>query len=254
MSISLRFLDIDLDAFLNHVVFDKSSNRRANKKRLRPWPETRLRQFLEDRCLLSRDRPIGGRFFEQHDEAFYYWRTLVLKTKCTLDVTHIDAHADLGLGGNSWVHVVQTLLHLPPEQRTDPPKGPQYLHHGSYLAYALAARWVSSLIYVYHPHGGYDLPPFYFRDNNPQSGHLELKAFSPATVDEAVMSFDGNSLNSARAISAEPLIPFAAASIENYQAAAPFDFGLLCQSPGYTPTTADALIAVIGEYIRFDGL
>jgi hypothetical protein len=55
-------------------------------------------------------------------------------------LVHVDAHADLGLGDASWVHIVSELLRLPVAQRSDPPRGSRFLNAGSYIAYALAAR------------------------------------------------------------------------------------------------------------------
>jgi hypothetical protein len=54
---------------------------------------------------------IPGRFVVHHDEAFDFWRELVAKHHTQIDLVHIDAHADLGLGDDSsWVHIVSELL------------------------------------------------------------------------------------------------------------------------------------------------
>ncbi|MER8389487.1 hypothetical protein [Mesorhizobium sp. M0965] len=52
--------------------------------------------------------------------------------------------------------------------------------------------------------------------------------------------------------SLEPPIPFHKIPVEAYQAAEPFDYVILCQSPGYTPVEADALIPIFKDYIEFD--
>lgn len=46
-------------------------------------------------------------------------------------------------------------------------------------------------------------------------------------------------------------VPFAKATLDDFASTAPFDVGLLCHSPSYTPATADALIPIVGEYIDF---
>jgi hypothetical protein len=50
----------------------------------------------------------------------------------------------------------------------------------------------------------------------------------------------------------QPTIPFQRVHIEKFQASASFDYALVCQSPGFTPKSADALIQVMARYIVFD--
>jgi hypothetical protein len=114
-------------------------------------------------------------------------------------------------------------------------------------------RLVSSLQYAFAPGGGRDLTELYFRDNDLQSGFLQLKAFSPRVFNQLSSSPGSVALTSTQAESTEPDVPFEAVPIEQFEATnLPFQRAFLCQSPAYTPTTSDALIPVFQRYIDFD--
>jgi hypothetical protein len=175
---SISFLNLDLDAFLTDVAHWVSGDERRDADFYKPWSETELRAFLEKQCHLTPLRRIPGRFVVHHDGAFDYWKELVEKHRTQIDLIHVDAHADLGLGDASWFHIVSELLHLPPDQRGNPPRGSRYLNAGSYIAYALAARWIASMTYVYHPEAGDDLPSIYFENNDAMPpSRIQLKGF-----------------------------------------------------------------------------
>jgi hypothetical protein len=241
-------LDLDLDAFVNDVAHFKSGEKRLSPKWYRRWEKRRVRDFLEQQCGLSKEQPIPGRFAIEHDAAFDYWKEIVRGTGETLDVVHVDGHADLGWGNSSWVNLLQDYLWRPVSERYEPLRGLGFMNPGSYLAYAIAARFVSSVVYIY-PHGGRsDIPDIYFRGNNPASGFIELKAFSP----EAMQTLQFEKLTAEAASIIEPAVPFSHMPIKQFRAAEPFQAGFLCQSPWFTPRKSDELISVIGEYIRFE--
>lgn len=245
---SIRFLDIDLDAFLSNVAHFRSGKRRLSGKEFIPWTESQLAGFLEKQCGLSTKHPIPGRFVIEHDAAFDYWREIVETRGAELDVSHIDGHADLGLGDPSWVHLTETHLHAPVEDRVNPRRGRAFCNAGSYMSYAAAARFLSKFTYAHPSRGGNDLPIIHFLNNDPQSGFLQLKAFPP----KSHRTHDYERLTADLAVSVEPPIPFQRMHIEEFQATAPFDYALVCQSPAFTPKSADALIQVLARYIVFD--
>jgi UPF0489 domain len=245
---TIPFLNLDLDAFLNDVADWISGDERRDPKQYKPWTEAEVRSFLEKQCHLSTSRRIPGRCVVHHDEAFYFWRDLVATHQTQIDLVHVDAHADLGMGDASWVNVITHVLHLPVEQRTDPRQGFGNLNLGSYIAYALAARWIASMIYVHHPHSGNDIPWIYFENNDPSvSGHLQLKAYSKDFKPGSVYPPPSN-----EATSFEPIVPLRRVPITQFQADKPFQYVLLAQSPGFTPPTSDALIPIFRDYIDFE--
>jgi hypothetical protein len=191
-------------------------------------------------------RRISGRFVVHHHDAFYFWRELVEKHRTKIDLIHVDAHADFGLGDSSWVNVVTHVLNLPVTERADPLQ--ITLNAGNYIAYALGARWIASMVYVYHPHAGNDLPHIYFEDNDCSPPHrIQLKAYK-ADVTKA-----GDWPPPAtEAVSFEPAVPFKKVPMTAFKTNKPLQYALLAQSPGFTPAASDALIPIFGEYIDFE--
>lgn len=247
----MNIADIDLDIFLDEVC---SIDRRPRApSTTRPWHEEQLRRFLEDQCGLKRapssSRP-KGRFVVHHDEAFPILRALSENGAVPLTLTHIDAHSDLGTGFGdlSWQDIGGRLLGLPPKERATaiPQTGMERISPANYLSYALACRWLRALTYVHHARSGDDLMPFFFRDFDAACGVMELR-YVPRVRDV-------HSREELRALphSLEPPIPFHKIPVEAYRAAEPFDYVILCQSPGYTPVEADALIPIFKDYIEFD--
>jgi hypothetical protein len=209
-----------------------------------------LREFLENRCHLSRSNRVTGNFAVHHTEAFDYLMRIAEDADALVAVAHIDGHADLGMGGSSWVYLTRDILARPPEGRTNPRRGPKSVNAGSYLAFALATRRIASLTYVHPAGGGADLPEMLFADDDPASGMLQLKRFSPEVIAARVPMIQP--LRTEHAAALEPPVPFVRTLIDAYTAPRRCDGVFLCQSPGYTPRTADALIPVFEEYVDFN--
>jgi hypothetical protein len=59
------------------VPFGGVHEERLPDAKCRPWDEVIVRSFLENRCLLSRDRPTPGRVVMLYQQAFFYrWELL----------------------------------------------------------------------------------------------------------------------------------------------------------------------------------
>ena len=243
----MKVLDLDLDCFIEGIAHYASDNgARLDDQEHPPWNESRFRNFLENRCGLSRSQPINGRVFTRHVEIFGYWRGLIDSGRLTIpfSVTHVDAHSDMGLGGFAPNHICQELLPLPPGERIRSGEALRHLDSGSFLAYALAFRWISDLTFVHHIDylDGDDFVGDFFKDNNPfDSGIIELKRFR---ISEIPLPQENRVL-----LTKDPDIPFQLISVDNYQNAGGFDYATICQSPGFTPESADVLLDVFREYI-----
>jgi hypothetical protein len=139
-----RVLDIDLDFFLNDVHYFSQNNCRLSSEDYKPWSADKVVAFLENNCGINRQNKIRGKIVTHHQEAFFYWRQLVINRdiKVPFDVVHIDAHADLGLGDAGWVYLMGELLHKKLNERIYPKEGSKGLNAGNYLAFAIACRWV----------------------------------------------------------------------------------------------------------------
>lgn len=248
----MRFLDIDLDAFLDNVKhWVEPEAGRLDDKDFTPWKEERLREFLETQCGLSHATPIDGWFVEHHDTAFHIMLDLVEGGSGPLEVVHIDAHADLGFGDSSWVDIINRVARPLPNRR-NPSVGHGGLNPGSWLAYALAAELVSELVYVYPDGWGADLHPLYFPDRDMASGQLLMKAFTRGGLPMMGTVLDYDRLCDLKPDVTLPPVPFSMVTLDDYKTTSSFDVGLLCHSPNFTPAASDRLIPIIGEYLRLE--
>lgn len=245
-------VDIDLDLFLER--FDNlDCGRKRQLSTLGAWHPERLRTFLEKQCGLNlrRDR-IPGRFIVDHDEAFDIIGTLAGQYG-SLDLIHMDSHADLGTGlcDLAWVDIGCRLLGLDCDQRPGAilRKGQKIMSPANYLAFVIACRWLKSLTYVHHPSGGDDLMPFFFHDFDVAGGVIEMR-FIPEGLDEAIKAVSRDRLR-LLPHRLEPAIPFQSIAATQFMATTSFDFVIVCQSPGYTPIETDELIPIFSDYIDF---
>ena len=138
----MRVLDIDLDFFLAGCCPLADKGRRPELFGHEPWESGRVRRFLEGNCGLSKDRPIPGRIFETHDSALELWRDMLEAKRLTapFDVTHIDAHSDLGIGYPGPGYVLNGVLPISPMIFPRPPPLPSVRRS---LSASLPARWRS---------------------------------------------------------------------------------------------------------------
>lgn len=242
----MRILDLDLDFFISDIAhFISDDGDRLDEVYYIPWSEKETRVFLEQRCGLSKINPIKGKVIKHHDEAFFFWRELINKgsLETPFEVVHVDAHADLGLGDASWAYILGDLLRFPPKERINPKTdGMGGLGFGNYLAFSIASRWISQLTFVLHPKWENDLPLFLLKDFDDASGAIQLKLFEKNDIDV-------HRIRKARPISVEPEVPLKLQKCWDYKTRESFDYIVLCQSPGYTPFTADKLLSVIEGYI-----
>ncbi len=244
-------LDLDLDFFLNGVATRRASRGQRQTDALEPWSADAVREFLETRCGLNRQRPVPGAFVEAHHEVFKLWRTQIAtgSLAAPFDVVHVDAHADLGEDDASWPFIGGELLHQAVPDRPNLLDGREGLHEGNFLAIAVACRWLGALSYVHHRERLFhldlgDVPRLALKNFNPGTQALQLKKLRPGMQ----ATHDAN-LDPREILGLEPEVPLTIVAWENFQAPRPFDYVYLTQSPRYTPATADALIPVICEYI-----
>ncbi len=229
----MQVLDIDLDFFLSGVC--ELAAPAARPTGCVPWAESDVRAFLEDRCGLSRKRPLPGAIFETHDGALGFWKARMDagELRSPFHVTHIDAHADLGIGKPGPAYVLENVITKPPEARIDIKRydADRKLDEANYLLFALAFRWVASLDNVRNPASRPDMPArFCFGD------HIRLTSSVAALI--PALDFH------------EPEIPFHVFDDwRDFRAEAEYDFVTLARSPRYAPREADALIGVIADYI-----
>lgn len=243
---SARLANFDLDFFTSEIVHWRGrKDPRPTSKDTKPWPVGELRDFLESKCGLSRTNRIPGRFGTNHDAAFDYMKELVSVGDRKIILTHIDAHADQGLGDSGWVYLMEELLHDPKSMRGNPRRASNGMNLANYIAFAVACGWIEEIEMVVHPKGGGDFMPYHFRNFDPTTGVIELKGYPKGTHTKAL------DIPDIQPLFVEPPVPFRPITLANYSALAPFDCAFLAHSPNYTPRSADRLIGVFSDYVDF---
>ena len=146
-----RVLDVDLDFFVHGAAHWRGREHgRLPGDEYPPWPVEEAVNFLVQRCRLRGSLP--GFVVENDGDLFPLWRSAIKKKEleAPFHLTHVDAHADLGLGDSGYVHLMSDVLFRPVEERDDANAGVGGLGDGNWLAFALACRWISDLVYVFN--------------------------------------------------------------------------------------------------------
>jgi len=257
----MRVLDLDMDYFLYTVPYNisASSTERADPSYL-PWKEVEVRDFLENHLKLDKKKKVKGKIVTHHQEAIEYWDKLISDGELItpFEVVHVDSHADLGLWYTSWVFIFEKLLGLDVSSRSKIQKYPEIFDSydlpgmGDYLLFAIAFRWINSLIYICNPsERGDDYYPHIIKGRgligdiiqlpyNPKQKATTLNTSYQYEVDQYLE----NSV-------LEPEVPFRVINqIEDVYEIGNFNFVSFSISPNYTPKSADFIIDIINEYIE----
>ena len=245
-----RILDIDLDFFLDKILYANDEPRgRLSDQEYQPDPEAAALTFLRDRCLLSQDHPTPGHTCKHHREVFFHWRSMLKSSelKAPFEVIHVDAHADMGLGNNSCLYIAEEMLADPPGKRSVPTGRESWqLGDCNFIAYALATRWIGKLTYVTHPNWVDDIQWLHMKDFDTKSGFVQMKRFNPGFTEGLNDFMDVKNLP----FEAEPDIPLDVSPRSRFQLMEPADFVFISQSPNYTPKTADKLFASMKQFVK----
>lgn len=234
-----RVLDIDLDFFVHDVVYWPEDGTRPDPDLHPVWQEEEAFRFLRERCALSERLP--GFVTENHAEVFALWRSAIEAGVLVppFHVTHVDAHADLGLGNAGFIYLLTELVHLPVEARAHPNLGPGGLNDTNQLAFAIACRWISDLTYVYCDGGGSDELAAVMQGFDVRADHIQLARLTRGELDRLVHR------RPPAGVDVEPPVPYRSLHWESFTADAPYDLVCLTRSPPYSPPTADPLFDAI---------
>lgn len=236
-----RVLDIDLDFFLAECCMLAKEGERPPLEGHEPWSGEEVIKFLENNCGLSKKRPIPGRIFQTHDGALGLWDELIKDGRLgkPFDVTHIDAHSDLGIGKPGPRFVLENVLSVHPEKRAELQRYYDcvQLDEANYLLFALAFRWIARLENVRNKRSRPDIPQqIAQRDENGRYSSLLLRSGVSAIMEK----FNGK----------EPRVDFEVYDDwERFDAFLPYDFMSVAVSPRYAPKEADALLEIFEDYM-----
>lgn len=260
----MRVLNLDLDFFLNGRVTGRADdiNSRPNNYGVKPWSTEEVVRYLECTLNLNLRTPVPGKVVVHHHEVFYQWRSLIEQgcLKSPFFVCHVDAHADLGMGGPSWVYLHSDFLELPLNDRRYPMEGNCGLNFGSFMSYAIGNRWINQIDFVVPSFWHDDIPQFQLAKEHLSRHaeflkpgvklHIELMHVPRNKIDPLFPSKDF--LINRRSIG-EPKIPFNIVeqnAVKRRYEKVKWDYVFLSHSPGYVPTTSDALLPIISAYIQ----
>ncbi len=260
----MRVLDLDLDFFLCGTAhYVDSADERLDADEYPPWRLDIAITFLAERCLLNGRRP--GFVVEHHNELFYRWGEAFEAGQMSkpLEVVHVDAHADLGLGDSSYIYLMRELAFEPIETRYEILRGRRpdsrsemldlgnyALTDGNWLMFALACGWLSNLTYVTNSCAEAsdgarpgDLMYVLMQDFDLQAEDLQVVGTRE--------DFLQNSRGRPKVIDhRDPPVPFTTNVWREYQASESFDIVCLTRSPEYTPADADSIFdAVVERFI-----
>ncbi|HTW98997.1 MAG TPA: UPF0489 family protein [Acidimicrobiales bacterium] len=237
-----RVLDVDLDFFGYEVAYWPDVTVRPEPEEFPVWSQEDALDFLSEQCQLG--APLPGFLTENHGELFALWRAAVDEgvLEVPFHVTHVDAHADLGLGDNGYEYLMSEVLALPPAARSELRTDSRGLGDGNYLAFAIACRWVGSLEYVFGEGGGGDELYLHMESFDQRAAKVQLKEVSLAELQKHRLPGTWPDV-----IHLEPAVPYRAVRAEAFSAEAPYDFICLTRSAPYVPTTADPLYDLIRD-------
>lgn len=263
----MNVLNIDLDFFLNDRILsvsDDSAENRPDDPYLKPWKSDSVKDFLEKNLGLKSEKKAKGTVVKSHDEVYYIWRDLITTNVLShpFNLTHIDAHSDLGLGGTSSFYILTEILAKSLPDRYFPKVGGfEGLDFGNYLAFAIANRWIRSLNFIIPECWRDDIERKFLTEESRQGledgipyGHynleIELKLIKHEDIDHLLNG--SKTLENVSIKVGEPIVPFNIIPFDKIPSEiskTKWDFVFLAQSPGYTPVTTDILIPIIQNYI-----
>ncbi len=232
----MRFLDLDLDFFLNQNAYRSGCGGERLGPEYKPWSVSKVRHFLEDRCGLSLVTPVQGRTVDSHDEVLDFWRTLIesRELKAPFEVIHIDAHPDLLIVDG--MYLASDFLHVDwgvglamLERR--------HIHSGNYLTFAIVYGWVGTLVWIHLRESSKHLPKW-DGDARPDLIQHKRRRCTSSYLRDLPMAEMANG------------VPFKTMPWHKFRASEPFDYIALSRSPNLTPHESDELITVVEGYMK----
>ena len=213
-------LSVDMDFFVDGIALLRDDQERLGDD-YHSWPVDEILEFLKSRCQWSPESPCRGAAITHHDEAFDLLRSEIElgRLKKPFRLVHIDAHSDLGMGDTSYAFILGEVLRRPVNDRTHNLRRGEFssgLSFGNWLAFCIAARWISEIQFVKHPdwdRGTFiedmlgDLPRAYFQEESARSGIIQMRP-SQYTEDELRDTMMYRSGYGLEETSNEPVVPF----------------------------------------------
>jgi len=152
-------LDIDMDFFQSGIhCWENDKDSFLVDDMISVWSDEDIIYFLENGCGLNKNDRIKGRIVKHHVEAYSFWSELVDKDReiTPFEVTHIDAHSDLGYSMSiPFDKFIKSLNKQEAQEQLN--KGTMFIgreeliNSGNYLLAAIIMGWIDKVKYVFHP-------------------------------------------------------------------------------------------------------
>lgn len=251
----MRVLSIDIDFFVTPVAhgISFSTTRRLSENRYKTVPDSELLQYLA-RFGLSADSPaVPGVFIRDHVGAYDVIADLVGQHGTPIDeLVHVDAHADLGMGDSGYCYLLLDVAHRPLARRRRPRRRRMSgLNSGNWLPFVVANQWVRSVRFVPPSNSPGDIVATYFREYPPLS-NSSIEIIAAQEADLGVVAYQGTcALERAAVFRARPVVASAEFTICDHQSVsfARPDYVIICQSPQYTPSSADRIFELSEPFV-----
>lgn len=240
-------LSIDVDYFVRPKVTMPRPGTRPEDASHQVRDLADVDRFLRDRCLITSERPTPGVAARDHDAAFGAIQQWIAggQLRAPFRLVHVDAHADLGLGDCGYVEIVEDLLLRHPEDRAT---NFQHFGLGNWLAYAIANRWVSEVIFLREPDPGLDCELLAcFFCTSPDWSVLQMR---PMTKEHYLNICHNDRHKFAGLPTVEPEIRWNRTGEAGFALAKPPELVFACQSPEYSPPKADPIFELVRGFIR----
>jgi len=243
-------LSLDIDFFVDPIAHDEpiGSDDRLSDTNYSTDPDAIVTSFLEKQCLLTMDSPVPGFAIRDHDAAWDVLRFFhEQRQHCPVDLIHIDAHSDLGMGDPGYVYLLTKWLR--PSPSSEPKRAWGGMNLANWLAFAAAGNLVRKIEFVPRNHPPSDLFPYYL-DPPPPSVATRL-VFRDVTESELSTEVNGQEnpwpfLQSKKIIRS---VPWKTTPMAKFKMATAPDFVIVCQSPQFTPPSADRALELALRYV-----
>lgn len=252
----MNILDLDLDFFLNKVSAWglTGSSERLPSDSYTPWSSEEVEEFLLHNCDLSKENKKPGKLLIHHDELYAEVKKLVQSGKTNkVNIDHVDAHADLGLGDLCYKYLFFNLLRKTVKKRYDhDPNIPdiQKMGPGNFLLYMIANRWIEELNYVHLSEECDDLNYIYFKNRSTSSGIIKLRVYCKNQIPaDFNPDHDMQFMKDTNPCKFEKDVPLITTHYKAFISTKKYDYIFLTQSPSHTPIESDELIPIIMQYI-----
>lgn len=241
----IRILDLDLDFFILPTDWPGYHDDRAMND-LQSWSEIDVKRFLENSCGLSKDSPVKGKVFEEHDEVYSFCKKIIQDSaeEVQFIIDHVDAHADLGFGNSSF-----NKLHreFSPGNRsgwiTEELEKSIGLNRGNFLLFLIAQGWVFELNFINHAKWNFhDINQILIFKREDRCNCIRIQYYEDCSNVAANKQEDGMSIGILGC-------DFHKIDYRLFNNPHRYDYVFLTKSPNYSPPSSDSLIPTIEQYI-----